>query len=94
MGRAKAEMMRQESLEGVATGVALRAGALRTCPLHDEVVLTADDPDADRKTYALGTIMVKNGEVDGTREEFMAAVKSAIENASDECWICAKRRDE
>ena len=94
MGLAKAEMMRLEALEGVATGVALQAGALQTCPLHDEIVLTSDSPDGDRKTYALGTIMVKNGTIDGTREEFMAAIKSAIENASEECWICAKRLDE
>lgn len=87
-------MMRLEGLEAVATGVALKAGALQACPLHDDVVLTVGNSEADRKAYAIGTNMVKSGEVDGTREEFMDAIKSAIDDASDECFICAKHRDE
>jgi hypothetical protein len=49
------------------------------CPGHRDIVLSTDDHDAERRAYAIGTKMVKAGEVDGTREEFTAAIKTAIE---------------
>jgi hypothetical protein len=93
MGRAKAEMMRLEELEAVAMGVLLQANAVTECPVHDGIYLSNDDPDAERRAYAIGTNKVKNGEVDAKREEFVEAIKSATENAGYECPICAKNRD-
>jgi hypothetical protein len=94
VGQAKKEMMRHDDLVAQATGVALQAKAVKTCDLHEDVILEVGDPEADRRAYAIGTNMVKAGEVDGTREEFMAAIKEAIDNSAEECGFCAKHRDE
>lgn len=88
MGRAKADMMRLKDMSAQATGVAVKAGAVKQCPVHDTIIEVCD-PDADKRAYAIGTNMVKNGEIDGTREEFMDAIKGAIEDASETCNICA-----
>ncbi|WP_168185970.1 hypothetical protein [Magnetospirillum sp. ME-1] len=37
--------------------------------------------------------MVKNGEVNGTREELMGAINEALEQGREECPWCAKNRD-
>ena len=94
MGQAKKEMMRLEDLESQAMLVLSKAGAVEECEIHDGVFIDREDPDAVKSAYAIGTNMVKSGQVDGTREEFMAAIKSAYENAADECYICAKYREE
>jgi len=88
MGLAKAEMMRHEDLVHVAGDVLVRAGAAERCEVHDEVLITQCDPDAERLAYAIGTNMVKSGEVDATREEFIAAIKSATNDLCDECPVC------
>lgn len=90
MGQAKAEMMRREDLRNVADDVALRAKAIHECERHSGTYLTNSDPDAERLAYAMGTNMVKNGEVDGSREEFMDAIKEAISEAGWECPSCEK----
>jgi len=87
-------MMRLEDLEAQAMNVLVKAGAVEECEHHDGTFIDRGDPDAVSKAYAIGTNMVKAGEVDGTREEFMAAIKSALENAGDECPSCAKNRDD
>jgi hypothetical protein len=94
MGQAKKEMMRLEDLQDVAMGVACKAKAVKECEWHEGIFIDLGDPDAGKLAYAIGTKMFKDGEVDGTREEFMAAIKSALETAGDECPICAKHRDE
>jgi hypothetical protein len=95
MGREKEELIRIEELAGRATNVALRAGALRLCPLqHADIVLRTYDYEAAKLAYAIGTKMVTTGEVKATREQFMGAIKTAIEQAPETCWRCAKLRDE
>lgn len=89
MGAAKAQMMRHNDLVHEAGGVLVRAGAAERCEFHDEVLIGQCDSDAERKAYAIGTNMVKAGEVDAAREEFMDAIKSAIVELSDECYMCA-----
>jgi hypothetical protein len=91
MGGVKREMERIEDLEGLAAGVALQAGALKECAVHSGELLYQGDPDADSRSYAMATNLWKKGDVDGTREEFMDAIKSAFENAShDGCMRCDK----
>lgn len=94
MGMAKKEMMRHQELVEQATRVALRAKALKTCLVHDDVVMDAEDPDAARAAYAIGTNMVKAGEVNSTRQEFMSAIKEAIEGAAMDCGRCAKNAED
>lgn len=94
MGRAKAEMMRLDDMRGPATAAALKAKAVRQCELHDDMILEVGDSDADRLAYAIGTNMVKAGEVDGTRQEFLDSIKAVIDEAMEECPLCARYRDE
>ena len=90
MGMAKNEMMRLEDLRSLAELPLQKAGAIKPCDLHDDVLIDQDDPEAVSRAYAIGTNMVKAGEVDGTREEFMDAIQSALENAFDECPSCSR----
>ena len=93
MGQAKNEMMRLDDMKGPATVAALKAGAVEECQVHDGIILEVGDSEAEKRAYAIGTNMVKNGEVDGTREEFMDSIKVVIEEAMDECPMCARNRD-
>lgn len=68
----------------------LKAGVVEECPVHNGIYIDQLDDDDMKKAYAIGTNMVKNGEVDGTREEFMKAIQDARGNAGMECGICAK----
>jgi hypothetical protein len=94
MGQAKNEMMRRQDLEAQGMSALVKAGAVEECEFHEGIFIDQGDPDAVKRAYAIGTNMVKAEEVDGTREEFMAAITSALQNAGDECPNCAKlRRD-
>jgi hypothetical protein len=97
MGHPKNEMMHRQGLENIAMGVLARAKAVKECEIHEGsgIYIDRKDPDAINMAYGIGTKMVKEGQVDGTREEFMRAIKTALEeNTVDECPICAKLRDE
>ena len=93
MGQAKKYMMLLEELEGTAGALLVRTGALKRCPNHG-VLIDNGDPDAVKRAYAIGTNMVKQGEVDADREDFMEAIKRAAANAADECGYCAKNMDD
>lgn len=90
MSQVKREMERIESLEQQAIAVAKEANAIKECgfPGHSDCFLSQWDDDANRHAYAIGTNRWKAGEVDGTREEFMDAIKEAIDTASDDCPEC------
>lgn len=89
MGQAKKYMMMMEELEYTATSVLVKAGALERCAVHGVAVDTFD-PDAVKKAYAIGTIMVQKGEVDASREDFMEAINRAYKNSAMDCGYCAK----
>ena len=90
MGQMKREIERLDSLQGSATAAAKEARALKECefPGHSDNLLSTWDDDANKRAYAIGTNWWKAGEVDGTREEFMAAIKEAIDMAPDHCPDC------
>jgi hypothetical protein len=89
MGSVDRQREDQQHLEAEATRPLLKAGAIKACDLHGDILINMEDLDAQRLAYAIGTKMVKAGEVNATREEFMDAIKSALEDTSDECPICA-----
>jgi hypothetical protein len=90
MSQAKRVMERMEGLHFRAIEVALQAKALKECsfPGHSELVLDQRDDDANRLAYAIGTNRWENGEIDGEREEFLAAIKHAIQGAPYDCPRC------
>jgi hypothetical protein len=89
MGIVKAEMARQESLTFSAIDALIRAKLATRCQFHEEIVYIGELIPELSKAYAIGTNMLKAGEVDGDRAEFMDAIKSAFEEIGlDECPIC------
>lgn len=90
VGQAKAEMMRLQDMRGPATVVALKANAVGHCELHDDMILEVFDDDAEKHAYAIGAAMVEGGEIDGTHQEFMDSIKSVIDEAMNECPLCAR----
>lgn len=81
------EAERKDHLRMRAEDAAKQAGAMKECP-HG--TLLHGDPGARGAAYAIGTNMLKAGGIDGTRDEFMDAIKDAIESVGDECSQCAK----
>ncbi len=94
MSLAKRELERLEGLRSDGKMALVKAGALKECDYHEDILIDQGDSDAVNKAYAIGTNMEKAGEVDGTREEFMAAIKHEIENSYIDCPYCAKAFDE
>lgn len=90
MGRQKEELARLEGLYALAQEIAVQAGAIGECECHPGTFITRDDTDAEKKSYAIATNQIKSGEISGKREELMDAIKSAISDAGDECYSCAK----
>lgn len=83
-----------DDLEGPARVAAFKAGAISSCPIHEDIIIDQEDPDAVAKAYAIGTNMWKAGDVDCDREDFMDAIKSVIDDAGEECGICSKNMDD
>ena len=85
MGWEKSEMMQRDELEAEAREIAIEAGALKTCLFHPYVTIRTYDDDAEGKVYAMATNRCKHGMANGTREEFMDAMKHALSHAPDHC---------
>jgi hypothetical protein len=83
-----------EDLCQAAMQLAVEVGAVEECEHHDGNFISMDDQEANDRVYAVGTNMVKNGEIGATREEFMEAIKAALAEAEYECSLCARIRDE
>ena len=65
------------------------AGACRSCARHLDILLRSDDADAEKLAYAIGTNMLKSGDVrNGPRQQFMTCIAEAISNLEDRCYIC------
>lgn len=90
MGRQKEELARLEGVYIYAREIAVQAGAIKECEHHPGTFITCDDADAEKKAYAIATNKIKNGETTYKREELMDNIKSAISDAGEECYSCAK----
>jgi hypothetical protein len=94
MSRAKRALEDWDALKGEALGILVETGAVSTCDLHPGVFYTNADPDAERHAYALATLRANAGEIGGTREEAVDAVKSVLDDAGWDCPACAKIMDD
>ncbi|MGA7806917.1 hypothetical protein [Bradyrhizobium sp.] len=90
MNQVKRDVGRTEGLHFRAVEVALQARALKQCsyPGHSDWVLDQGDEEASRLACVIGTNRWENGEIDGEREEFLAAIKHVIKAAPYECPRC------
>jgi hypothetical protein len=86
-----------EQRRGVATGIALQARVLKSCPIHSDCVYSggADIEGA----YKLGNYKYSAGEFDGLfddRTQMTDAIKNVVENNSmiDECPRCERMMED
>jgi hypothetical protein len=91
MGYAKEMMELVEEQWDVATDIAVGAGVLKRCPIHEEVydLLGGDNQPA----YKLGNYKFSAGEfgrVFSDRREMTDTIKEVIDSAAMECGMCAK----
>jgi hypothetical protein len=89
MGYAKQQEMEREAQDGVATSIAVAAGVMTECPIHEDVVMEggADPVDA----YRLGNAMFTRGEVAlfESRREMTDALKRVMAGyRPSECFRC------
>ncbi len=77
-----------ENLRDSATLTRLRAGAIRKCPQHEDVFVSALDRDASRSAYRLGAAMVADDAVEATEEDMARAIAHIISAAALECPLC------
>lgn len=90
MGRQKEELARLEDLNVHAQGIAAQAGAIRECEHHPGTFIICEDTNAENEAYAIAKNEIENEETSFKSEELTDAIKSAINNAGEECGYCAK----
>lgn len=91
------QLERIESQREAATRIAFEAKLLKFCEFHREFY-SAGELDFT-PGYKLGNYMITKGEFPGVfdaddRIEMAETVKKVVELAPEECFICAKHRDE
>ncbi len=96
MGGAKRMLEEHERKLAIATQIAVEAGALKTCELHDDTYMEGDRDV--QEAYKLGNTKFTKGDIAGefeSRTEMTDYIKRAVEElASDECGSCARWRDD
>ena len=72
--------------------LAKQARAIISCPICHEHEISVDDPEAERRTYALATQSwqsVSRGFQGMTREDVMNVIRSVLASASPTCPRCS-----
>ncbi len=77
-----------DELESKALQVLIAHDAIAECDVHKGVYLDNGDPEAVSKAYAAAAEMVSAGEIEATKEKFLAAIGSVLGDASEECPKC------
>lgn len=96
MGGAKRMMEENEEKQQVAIGIAIDSGVLVHCDVHEDIVFAGDEEI--ECAYKLGNYRISQGllgdRFDDRRDmtDLVAAV--VAEYYGDECYVCAKHRDE
>jgi hypothetical protein len=96
MGGVKRMMEEEEGKHGVAMHIALEANVLEQCEFHDDCIYAGSEEI--ESAYKLGNYKLSHGEFDGVfedRREMTDIIKEVVEDhQGDECFACAKNRDE
>jgi hypothetical protein len=80
-------------LENKALKVLIDHEAIEECEVHKGVYLDNGDPEAVSKAYAAADEMVKSGEIEATKEKFLAAITTVLGEANEECPKCGGEGD-
>jgi hypothetical protein len=92
MGVSKTLAMELYELRCLAQGIALKAGALHECPLHDDILVDQYNPDAVTLACKIADQRISAGKIelpDGvSRKEFIDLVKRAAAESAMDCPRC------
>lgn len=95
MGIAKRMAEHHETLVGIATGIAIKAGSLEACVMHEDTVIDLGDPSmALELAEKLFKQCDESVEMFDSLKELLDAIGEAIESAGEECYQCARWRDD
>jgi hypothetical protein len=84
-----------EEKRGKAKDIARRAGVLKVCEYHDELFLSGEKEIVE--AYKSGNARWDKDSLEDvfeSRREMTDYIKEEVEDAAEECWMCAKIREE
>ncbi|MEN3111145.1 hypothetical protein ACFONG_04715 [Uliginosibacterium paludis] len=85
-----------EEKRGIAIQIALEAGVLEQCEFHEDCLF--EGGEEIEAAYKLGNFKISNGEygdVFESRREMTDLIKEVVQdNSAEECYSCAKNRDD
>ena len=90
----KEDYEEKEHLYDIATGIAVKARAIEECEHHPDTYIDLDDDEAKSRAYAIGSNMIKRGDINVERKQLMDAIKRVIDDAGPECYSCKKWEEE
>ena len=90
----KQDYEEKEYLYDLAKEIAVKARAIEECGYHPDTYIDLDDEEAKSRAYAIGTNMIKNGDINVKRRKLMEAIKNVLNDAGPECYSCRKREEE
>lgn len=98
MSGIKRLMEQQEEQRWEARAIARKAKVLTACEYHGETFATGKDIV---EAYKLAATTFKNADSSSplktlfqSQKELTDCIKEEVEDAAEECWACAKIRDE
>lgn len=96
MGGAKRMMEENEEKQQIAIGIAIDAGVLVQCDVHEDIVFAGDEEV--ESAYRLGNHRISQRLLEGcfdSRRDMTDTISSVVaEHSGDECYVCAKNRDD
>jgi thermostable 8-oxoguanine DNA glycosylase len=95
MSMVKRHMEQVEARRERATAIAIKAGVLKVCEFHEDVVYETGEDVVE--AYKRGNARYDKdslGKIFESRTDMTDYIKEVVEEAADECWSCAKLRDE
>lgn len=93
MSSVKDEMARRAEVARAGSDIALKAGAIRSCPIHEDMLIVGTDQAAVPKAEAAGRRLHKKQPGQYDLDELLAAIRSAINGAPEECPLCPGESD-
>jgi hypothetical protein len=79
-----------QEINDLANEALFKAKALECCPRHSDIIIRANDYEAERRAYAIGNTIIKDRDIIYVRSDLTKAIHDNIlEAVDDECPVCA-----
>lgn len=96
MGGAKRMMEEKEAKRGIVLQIALEAGVLEQCEIHEDCIF--EGGENVEAAYKIGNFKISKGEyrdVFENRREMTDLILTVVqEHCAEECYSCTKNREE